>query len=56
MGVYLAVLEIAVSSMLFVTSAEKRIHFLSKKLMGGEPNYTKLEELALALVYTTRKL
>lgn len=42
-GVYLVVSKIAISLVLFTISTEQSIHFLSKKLTGGEPNYTKLE-------------
>lgn len=56
MGVYLAVLDIVVSSIFVLASTEKPIHFLSKKFTGEEPYYTKLENLELALVYTIGKL
>lgn len=55
-GVYLAILEVAISSVLFATSTEQLIQFLSKKLTREEPNYMKMEKLALALVYIARKL
>lgn len=49
------ILEIAMILILFVVSTKKLIHFLSKKLISRELNYTKLEKSALALVYKARK-
>lgn len=45
-GIYSATSEVAVSSVLFVDSSENLIYFLSYKFIGGESNYTRLEEIA----------
>lgn len=48
-GYLLAVSDIAISLVLFATSIEKPMDFLSKKLTEGETNYTTMEKLALVL-------
>lgn len=52
-GVYL---EVTVTSVLFMDYSENPVYFISRKLIGRETNYTKLEKMAFGLVYTTKKL
>ena len=56
-GIYLAVSEVAVSSVLFRDTTEQPIYFLSKKLVGAElTSYTKIELLGLSLMHCARRL
>lgn len=56
LGLYLATSDIAVSSIIFVGETEKPEYFLGKKYTGGGANYPKLDQMPLALVYSTQRL
>lgn len=53
---YLTASHESASIVLFRDKDEKPIYFISNKLAGGEPNYTKLRKVVLALVLVARRL
>ncbi|XP_052114155.1 uncharacterized protein LOC127745461 [Arachis duranensis] len=58
LSIYLSITDVAISSVL-LTDTEKGqqpIYFVSKSLQGAELRYPKLEKLALALVFSSRRL
>nr|XP_025680402.1 uncharacterized protein LOC112782271 [Arachis hypogaea] len=58
LSIYLSITDVAISSVL-LTDTEKGqqpIYFVSKSLQGAELRYPRLEKLALALVFSSRRL
>lgn len=55
-GMYLALSDIVVSSVLFTNGEGNPIFFICKKLLGVEERYGKHEKIVLALVHLVRRL
>lgn len=52
---YLAIFELVLSSVIFIDTIKEPIYFLSKKLVGVEPRYSKIKKIAPALVHYARR-
>lgn len=55
-GIYLAAVVKVINTVLFRDEDEKPMYFISKKLAGGKPNYSKLEKVILAIIYVSWRL
>lgn len=55
-GLYLAVSTEAISVVMFRDDYEKPFYFINKKLVGGEPNYSKLKKVAFTFIHLAQRL
>ncbi|XP_057757888.1 uncharacterized protein LOC130976943 [Arachis stenosperma] len=58
LSIYLSITDVAISSVLLkdTEKGHQPIYFVSKSLQGAELRYPRLEKLALALVFSSRRL